>query len=779
MNCIMKMSCDRVLKGALLGVCLAMPISIVYAQSAAPAPGNAPASSSDNSNLQEVVISTTIGTYHEGVSMMAAKLPMDTMDLPSSLSILNNSAIRDMEAVTLTDVTNYVTGATQSQNSINGFSFRGFTNTGSYTQNIEFDGLQGATLKKASLSAADVEAIEFLKGPNSILYGQMNPGGLLNIITKSPMEVAQYDIRTSVGVYAGQYSGGAPLTKDLMLDATGPVDGNDRLLYRMIVDGSTQPSSRIGDRDAGLSIYPSLTYRFSDVTYLTVKAEDSHDERRQDDGLVPIFDGSSVTVPVGGKPTKTAAYGPTAAWYTAPLNTIYENDSDWAKDYGQSFSTLFSTEFDNWTLNFQSRSVWHIDQTNEWTINNANIYYPTSRYAVPTSLLRRQFNNVRNGHRYNYGDLNLNRTFGSDRFSDTVLVGVGGGTEGFFNSRLGFGPNSTTAEAITLIDPTLDQYGYPPLGTGATADQVRQTAFGEYLSDQIKIGDLFNISLGVRHDLLRTYGLNLLQPASTIFWHHISPVTKQAGIVWHVIRAVSLYADYSESVKPQTTIAYDQYGNSNFPAEGGKQYEGGVKFENARKNVNLSLAMYEIDRTNVVVPSGTNFTVATGSAQVGQAISRLDGEQTSKGVEAEFQWQPVPNWQLQGGYAYDHAFIAKSITNPYTIGKELVNAPRNSANFWTRYNVPRGHLLGLGFGLGVVYVGTQWAGDPTTALYYLLPAWTRIDGAVYYKLNRRYDLALNIHNLLDKQYIFAAQSATTLNPGEQRMITLSFDAHFQ
>lgn len=773
----MKTSCGRALKRALPAVCLAVQVAIAHAQAADPAAASPPAATDDSSKLQQIVI-TSIRTYHEGVSVMAAKLPMDTMDLPSSLSILNNSVIRDMEAVTLTDVTSYVTGATQSQNAINGFSFRGFTNTGSYTQNIEFDGLQGATLKKASLSAADVEAIEFLKGPNSILYGQMNPGGLLNIITKNPLEVTRYSLRSSIGVYAGDYAGGAPLTKDLVLDATGPVAGSRHLLYRMIVDGSSEPNSRIGNHDAGISIYPSLTYKWSDTTYLTVKGEDSHDQRRMDDGLIPIFDGPSVLVPVKGKLTKTAAYGPTAQMYTAPTNTIYNNTSDWAKDYGQAFSTFFTTEFDQWTLNFQSRSVWHVDQTNEWTINNANVYYPTSQYAVPTSLIRRQFNNVRNGHRYNYADLNLNRTFGSDRFSDTVLIGAGGGAEGFFNSRRAFGPNATVAQAVTLIDPTLDQYGYPPLGTSASVDQVRQSALGEYLSNQIKIGDLFNISFGVRHDLLRTHGVNLLQPTSTRFWHQISPVTKQVGIVYHVVRAVSLYGDYSESVKPQTTIAYDQYGNSNFPAEGGTQYEGGVKFENARKNLNLSLALYHIDRTNVVVPSGTNFTVAIGNAIVGQAISRLDGKQTSKGVEAEFQWQPIANWQLQGGYAYDHAYIAQSVTNPFTIGSQLVNAPRNSANFWSRYNVPQGRLIGLGFGLGLVYVGQQWAGDPTTTRYYLLPSWTRVDGAIYYKLSRRYDLALNIHNLLDKHYIQGAESANDLIPGEQRLITLSFGARF-
>ena len=280
----MKTFRGKALKRAVPAVCLAVQVAIAHAQAADPAAASPLPSTDDSSRLQQVVISTTIGTYHEGVSMMAAKLPMDAMDLPSSLSILNNSVIRDMEAVTLTDVTAYVTGATQSQNAINGFSFRGFTNTGSYTQNIEFDGLQGATQKKASLSAADVEAIEFLKGPNSILYGQMNPGGLLNIITKNPLEVARYTLRSSVGVYAGDYSGGAPLTKDLVLDATGPVAGNHHLLYRMIVDGSSEPSSRIGNHDAGISIYPSLTYRWNDTTYLTVKGEDSHDERRMDDG---------------------------------------------------------------------------------------------------------------------------------------------------------------------------------------------------------------------------------------------------------------------------------------------------------------------------------------------------------------------------------------------------------------------------------------------------------------------------------------------------------------
>jgi iron complex outermembrane receptor protein len=248
--------------------------------------------------------------------------------------------------------------------------------------------------------------------------------------------------------------------------------------------------------------------------------------------------------------------------------------------------------------------------------------------------------------------------------------------------------------------------------------------------------------------------------------------TRQLGAVYAITPQISAYGSWSESIKPQTNIAYDVNGNSNFPPETGEQYEGGLKFSTPSRHVNITLATYEITRTNVVVPSGTNFTVPTGSATVGQAISRLDGKQTSKGTELEVQWQPIPNWQLQAGYAYSKAIIAASTRNPTSVGLDLANAPRKSASFWTRYNFAQGGLKGLGVGTGLVYVGDAWAGDPTTTVYYRLASWSRVDSSVYYKWSR-YNVALNIQNLLDRRYIASAPSALTLNIGEQRKFTLS------
>ena len=729
--------------------------------------------------LDAFKVTTDIGSYHQDSSSMATKLPMDVREIASSLSVMNSTAITDRNAVTLTDVFNYVVGATQSQTNINGFSFRGFPNTGSYTQNIQFDGLMGATLKKAATTATNVDSLEFLKGPNGVLYGQMNPGGLLNIVTKAPSERQQTSLRFTMGFFAGAFNSfGSKTTTTGSVDVTGPVGNSRNLFYRLIVDGGSTATSRRGNFDRSLSIYPSITYKWSKETYLTVKMETSQDHRRQDDGLIPIFTSPAQVFVIGGANVTTAAYGPNATWYTAPMNTVYNDLKDQARDFGSAFSTFFRASLGGgWTLRVQSRAVWHVDVVREFTINNANIFFPSSPYAVPTSLLRRQYNYVKNGHRYDYGDANIYRDFTFGPVKDTMMVGLGGGGEYFGNARVAFGPNLLPTQTITLINPILDQWPYPADGTGVSNQLTWQTAFGEYFSNQLKFGERLHLSFGLRHDRQQVHGVNTLQPGVSVFGTTITPFTRQVGAVVDLTPNLSAYASWSQSIKPQTTIAFDASGNSTFPPESGEQYEVGLKFETPSKKLNATFAAYEINRTNVIVASGTNFQVATGNAAAGQAISRLDGKQQSKGAEVEVQWQPLPNWQIQSGYAYSKAIIAGSIKNPTSVGLDLANAPRHSGNVWTRYNFTQGSLKGLGVGTGVIYVGQAWAGDPTTSLYYRLPGWTRVDTSAYYKW-KRYDFALNVQNLFDRRYIGSAQSANNVNVGEQRKLTFSLATRF-
>ncbi len=759
---------------------LALSATLALAQTVAePTETPAPLEQKTNADpivLEKFTVTTAIGSYHQASSSMASKIPMELKDLASSLQIMNATAISDRNAVTLVDVFGYVVGANQSQSNINGFTFRGFPNTGSYTQNIQFDGLQGPTLKKAATSAVNVDSMEFLKGPNGVLYGQMNPGGLLNIVTKNPMEKQSTYLKLTAGVYAGEFNSfGSKVTNTFAFDNTGPVPFIKGLYYRLIVDAGSTPTSRPGNWGRQYSVYPSLTYKWSKDTIFTVKMESSQDRRRQDDGMMPIFTSAPITVTLGGVATVTAAYGENATFITAPHNTVYNDHKDQATDDGQAISTFFRTALGaDWQFRLQSRSVWHVDDVEEFTFNNANVWSPTARYATPTSLVRRQYNHVKNGHRYNYIDANAFRSFKTGPVKHTVILGAGGGWEFFGNKRIAFGPNQTVAQAITLLNPVLDQVAYPAAGTGATDNATDQTAFGQYLSDQMAFGK-FHVSAGLRHDHQEVEVRNKI--AGTGGNTVMDAYTKQGGVVYDLTPQISAYGSYSQSIKPQTNIAYDINGNTGFPPESGEQLEAGVKFETADKKMNLTLAAYEITRTNVVVPTGQNFTVPTGQAPLGAAISRLDGEQTSTGFELEARWQPLPHWQLQAGGAYSKARITASERNPDSIGKDLINAPRKTANFWTRYNFPAGKLKGLGIGTGIIYVGEAWGGDPTTAVYFKMPAWTKVDASMYYKW-KRYDLSLNIQNLLDKRYVASAFSAQVLNIGEQRKLTFSIATRF-
>ena len=228
--------------------------------------------------LNAFEVTTDIGAYHEETSSMATKVATNLKELSSSLQILNSNSISDRNATSLQDVYNYVIGIFQSQGNTNGFSFRGFPNTGTFTQNLEYDGLQGGMFNHSATSAADVESLEFLKGPNSVLYGQMHPGGMMNIVTKNPQATSEIRTRFYVSTYGGRYNNfGDQTSYGGTIDATGPIDSGKHWLYRVIFDAESNKPFRKGDYDKQFQLYPSLTYRWGPGTYIRAKVEYGQD----------------------------------------------------------------------------------------------------------------------------------------------------------------------------------------------------------------------------------------------------------------------------------------------------------------------------------------------------------------------------------------------------------------------------------------------------------------------------------------------------------------------
>ena len=386
---------------------------------------------------------------------------------------------------------------------------------------------------------------------------------------------------------------------------------------------------------------------------------------------------------------------------------------------------------------------------------------------ITNSTLKRQFNNLDNAHRYSYFDANIYGTVGPDTFQNTILAGVGGGIESFDNNKIANGPN---VAPVLVFDPILGITPYP-VGTKPADAKEALSSLGEYVSDMIRIGSRFHVTIGTRHDQQVDHDFDPINPTVTPYTHRfMSAETSQLGFVYDLNTDLSVYASASQSFVPNPVTDVDSNGNSDFGPEKGYQFEEGFKFQNAEKNLFFTVAAYFLNRTNTAVATGL-------LTSTGRAIFRLDGEQHSEGLELETEWQPKPYWQIQAGLALSKAFVAESSKNPQTVGDDLVNAPRGSGSVWSRFNVPHGVFRGLGVGLGVIYTGKTWAGDPTTAYYYPVSGFVRFDGDLYYKW-KRYTLSLDCKNLTDRRYILMAPTAIQLVPGDPRRITCKLDVHF-
>jgi iron complex outermembrane receptor protein len=158
---------------------------------------------------------------------------------------------------------------------------------GNSTQSVQVDGLPGTASRYGSPTTANIERVEVLKGPVSVMYGQANPGGLLNISTKRPKAVASNTLTASVASYAGRTSGlGSDMSYTGLLDLTGPLGTEKKWLYRLILTQERTESFRNDVEGDTWHIYPMLTYRWDADTELTAQFEYGDETRTHDDGMM-------------------------------------------------------------------------------------------------------------------------------------------------------------------------------------------------------------------------------------------------------------------------------------------------------------------------------------------------------------------------------------------------------------------------------------------------------------------------------------------------------------
>ena len=715
--------------------CCFLLSATLHAQTAAPAADDKVV------QLETFTVTTAIGKYVENTTSAGSKIPMDMIEAPNTVQVLNASFLNDTLAQNLDDVYGYVVGMTRVATGATDFNLRGFTSNGAglNLHNLQVDGLPGLTTRFGSPNTSNIERVEVLKGPASMLYGLINPGGMINLVTKVPKETRSTTVTGTFSTYAADISSfGDKFSYSGTLDTTGPIDEGKHWLYRLILKGEDRDSFRRNNFYTNFYIYPSLTYRWNNDTSLTFQAEMIREKRLADYvGLVVPFN-NLANLPA--------------------FDTNYNNPTDYERDEGEALATSFRHNLSNgWVLRFASRMA-----VNENGRRQLDYNLLTSRTPVETSTYRRAYRHFLPGRNnvVDFYDANLYGDFTTGAVKHTVLFGASYDLDEQNTIRAAQGPNV----AVIGVYATPAPVAYPADGTGAQTTNTDYKNLSGYFSDHLTIGAHWRPSFGLRYEKQDGHTVNKTTGVASD--GKASSLVPSAGLLYLVNPRVSLYASYSESFIPNSLTAFDANDRSGFDPETASQIELGSKAEFLDGKLNATISLYDIKKKNVLQATGT-FTPA------GNPISQLNGGERSKGIELQAAWLPVPHWQLQAGASYGDATITAS-TTPSLVDSRILDSPRTTANFWTRYNVPDGAFRGLGVGLGVTYQGSR----PTSLAPIILPSITLVDSAIYYQWHR-YNFAVNVANALDRKYISSSSvNRRGLVPGQPRTVTLTVRANF-
>jgi iron complex outermembrane receptor protein len=302
-----------------------------------------------------------------------------------------------------------------------------------------------------------------------------------------------------------------------------------------------------------------------------------------------------------------------------------------------------------------------------------------------------------------------------------------------------------TQRTLAPIDVFNPVYGRPIGRLISRMDQkTRNDQLGIYAQDIVKLANNFRLVLGGRGDFIENKVTNFLN-AKANQRQTDSAFSPRVGLVYQPIQPVSLYTSFTQSLSQNLG---NTYGGSAFEPSRGTQYEVGAKADFLNNRLSSTLALYELTLSNALAPDPSH---PTYNIQV--------GEQRSRGIEFNVTGEILPGWNVIAFYDYTDARVTKD--NQYPVGSRLVNVPENSASLWTTYTFSKGNLQGLGFGLGLFYVGER-QGDLKNS--FSVPSFLRIDAGIYYRRGRL-STALNLKNLSNVRE-FTPRTIDLVYPGE-------------
>ncbi|GJD16847.1 ferrichrome-iron receptor [Rivularia sp. IAM M-261] len=666
------------------------------------APQEEPAAQQDDPI--ELVVTGEQDGYRAPNATTATRTDTPIRDIPQSIQVVPQEVLRDRNVRTLTEAVETVSGVVAGDSIVGSSAtsrfIRGFEQAGNFR-----NGYRDANSNILSSPIGTIEQVEVLKGPASVIFGDLEPGGIVNITTKKPLSEPFY----SVAFEAGNYGFYQP-----SVDLSGPLTIERNLLYRFIAGykstGDVQDFVNINE----LGVSPSITWKIGDNTEMNLYYEYTDFTAEPPTSLSSVLSDGRLT----------------------PRNffTSYPNFYD-AKQSAQRFGYTFTHKLsDKWQIrNNFAGLISKVDETR------------TAAVAVEDDrFLRIESYDSDYGYDNYFGQIDLLGKFKTGSISHQLLIGfdVNDYTDTYqalFNTNL------------PLLDLRNPNYDVPkPIYDPFLKFQNRVRSYGLYLQDQVTFAENFKLLLGGRYDWVSSTfeigDFGALANTTDEPERNAAAFSPRIGLVYQPSDTISLYASYSSSFRAQTGFSSSTQG---FDPTRGAQYEVGIKADWLEGRLSTTLAAYHLTKTNVITtdPNNSLFSIQTG-------------EQRSQGIEFDVAGEILPGWKVIASYAYTDAEVTEDNTIP--VGNQLNNVPTNQASLWTTYEIQRGNLQGIGFGFGLFYVDSR-QGDLDNS--FQVKDYLRSDAALYYRRDR-FQAALNVRNLFDIDYAISSYSRTYIRRGE-------------
>lgn len=710
------------------------------------------AQTAPETKLKEIVVTGAAEQdYAPGMTTVGGKEPAALRDVPQTVNVVNRAVLEAQAATSMTEALRNVPGITISAGeggaigdniNLRGFSARtdvfrdGFRDRGQYNRDT-----------------FNIEAIEVLKGPSSMLFGRGSTGGVINQVSKKPALKASTDASVSIG------------TDDYYratVDVNRPL--SETSAVRVSAFGQDIKSTRDVIRNQDFGIAPSLRLGMGTPTELTLSALIQRNDDIPDYG-VPLLASNGLGTVRKPIDAPNSFYGYLDDHFKQAVNVA---TASLRHKFSPTLTLRTNLQVSHSTTEaapspLTASAVRRTTETRASATNPATLNDPLTSLVGPREDRDRDFTD-----KSLFSQTDLIAKINAGGMLHTLTTGLELGRDKYREERYVW--NTTTAQRELNLGTPVNGTRQGQRALSRTVETTADT-FGVYVNDQIDLSKQWKVVGGLRWDRFKiSTGLALETlpagfPADTsvaIVPHSDSMLSQRAGVIFQPTETQSYYLSFGTSFNPSGETVTQSASTAALDPEKNRSVELGAKIDLMDGNLSFNGALFNVDKTDARTTDPVT------------RITSLDGDVRVRGVELGVVGRITPAWQVLAGYTLLDGEVVKSLdvgsgfdAGIRSQGKTLQNTPRHNASLWTTYSF----LQNWEAGGGLVYASKRYVNNFETAI---VDGYTRVDASLAFK-QPAYDIRLNLQNATDEKYHEVASGGrATPVKGRSVLVTLAY-----